>query len=234
MDQDVEPIRRALSAQIGYLKMYREDVEELLAIFQQTCEKVTISDQKHRYKTLDAMRRTVSSPIKELTIRGENPDVQFLFNRSEVVSSPNGPTQRVFNELRTEISSEAADSLFYKVKDFLLMHQRPKMKQGYLVGVVMTFIGTFWVALHYSVTDSQGQFKMTPRSLIGFLIGFLFIILFVGLTVGGMNYVTLEKRRDAPSFFARNKEEFAKQAVTASISTIIGAIIGFIVGHYLK
>lgn len=234
MDQDVEPIRRALSAQIGYLKMYREDVDALLAIFQQACEKVTISDQKHRYKTLDAMRRTVSSPIKELTIRGENPDVLFLFNRSEVVSSPSGPTQRVFNELRTEISSEAADSLFYKVKDFLMMHQRPKMRQGYLVGAILSLMGTFWVALHYSMPDSQGQPKMTFQSLIGFLIGVLFVVLFVGLTVSGMNYLTLEKRRDAPSFFARNKEEFAKQAVTATIGTIIGAIIGFIVGHYLK
>src|SRR5579859_5247702 len=99
MDADVEPIRRAPSARIGQLKMYREDVDQLLAMFERACRTVVISDQKHQYKTLDAMQRTVTSPIKELTIRGYDPDVVFLFNRTEIVSGTNGTTQTIYNEL---------------------------------------------------------------------------------------------------------------------------------------
>jgi hypothetical protein len=36
------------------------------------------------------------------------------------------------------------------------------------------------------------------------------------------------------SFFAGNREDFAKHAVTATISGIIGAIFGWLVGHFLK
>ena len=44
---------------LRYLKMYREEVDQLVAMFQQSCEKVTISDSKYRYKSLEEMKENV-------------------------------------------------------------------------------------------------------------------------------------------------------------------------------
>jgi hypothetical protein len=234
MDSDVEPIRRAPSARIGLLKMYREDLDQLLAMFQRACRTVVISDEKHQYKTLDAMQRTVPSPIKELTIRGYDPDVVFLFNRTEVVGGPNGPIQTIYNELRTDISSETSDALFYKVKDFLLQYQRSSVRKEFLIGVPASFISILWTARHYAVTDSQGEQKLALRGLLPLLACMLVLVIFLGLSFGVRNYATLEKRRDAPSFFVRNREEFAARAVGTGIASLISGLFGYLVGRYLK
>jgi hypothetical protein len=234
MDADVEPIRRAPSVRIGLLKMYREDVDQLLAMFQRACKTVVISDQKHQYKTLDAMQRTVSSPIKELMIRGYDPDVVFLFNRTEVASGTTGPTQTIYSEVRTDISSDTADALFYKVKDFLLQYQRPTVRKGFLACAAVSLGGIFWVAERYAITDSQGEQKLAPQGLVPLLISILVVTILVGLSFGGRNYVTLEKRRDAPSFFVRNREEFAARAIGTGIASLVSGIFGYLLGRYLK
>ena len=234
MDADVEPIRRAPSARIGQLKMYREDVDQLLAMFERACRTVVISDQKHQYKTLDAMQRTVTSPIKELTIRGYDPDVVFLFNRTEIVSGTNGTTQTIYNELRTDISSDTADALFYKVKDFLLQYQRPTVHKGFLACAALSLGGIIWVAEHYAITDSHGEQKLAPQGLMPLLISILVMTILVGLSFGGRNYVTLAKRRDAPSFFVRNREEFAARAIGTGIASLVSGLCGYLIGRYLK
>jgi hypothetical protein len=234
MDTDVEPIRRAPSARIAPLKMFREDVDQLLGMFQAACKTVVISDQKHQYKTLDAMQRTVSSPIKELTIRGSDPDVVFLFNRMEVVGGTSGPTQTIYNELRTDVSSEPGDALFYKVKDFLLQYRRPTVHKGFLASAAVSLGGVLWIAMHYAVMDSQGQQKLAPGGLLPLLSSMLVPVIFFGLSIGGRNYLTLEKRRNAPSFFVRNQEEFAARAVGTGIASLISGLCGYLIGRYLK
>ena len=143
MDNDVEPIRAALSARLGPLKMYREDVEELVSIFKNACKLVTISDHKNRYKNLDVMQLNVQSPLKEFTIQGEDPDVTFVFNRTEVVTGTSAPEQRVFNDLRQDFSSDAADALFYKAKDFLIQHQRPSVRKAVVPFAILSFLAIF-------------------------------------------------------------------------------------------
>jgi hypothetical protein len=58
--------------------------------------------------------------------------------------------------------------------------------------------------------------------------------LLLGLTFGGRNYLTLEKKRDTPSFFVRNREEFAARAFGTGIASLVSALIGYLIGHYLK
>ncbi len=94
--------------------MYREQVNELqLEMFQRDCQKVTISDSKYRYVSLDGMKEKAGPRIKELDIRGENPGVRFLFNQTEITRIGNPPLQGVYNELRTEEITDAADGVFY-------------------------------------------------------------------------------------------------------------------------
>jgi hypothetical protein len=230
----MEPIRHTLTARLGYLKLYREDVDELVTMFAQSCEKVTISDSKHRFEDLDDMKRNVAAKITDFDLRGEKPDIRFLFNQTEIVRVSSPPTQATFNELRTEEISDAADALFYKVKDLLVSHQQPRAKKGLLFGAAVSFVCLFWFAYINMGRDEHGQAILAFRALPGLLLCLAALLIFVVTGTNIKNYLSLDTKRNSPSFFVRNREEFAKQATTAAISSIIGGLIGYCIGHFLK
>ncbi len=214
--------------------MYREEVDELVAMFEQSCAKVTISDSKHRFDDLDDMKRNVPGRITDFDLRGENPGVRFLFNQTEIVRLSQPPTQTTFNELRTEELTDTADALFYKVKDFLTAHQRPQVRKGFIFGGMVSVVGLFWIVYHNSGVDKQGQQIIAYRALPGMLICAAALVFFVVMGINVKNFLTLETRRNSASFFVKYREDFAKHAVTATISGIIGCIVGWVVGHFLK
>src|ERR1700722_16885873 len=121
----MEPIRHTLTARLGILRMYREDVDQLVVMFQRSCERVTISDRDNRYETVEEMKNHLGAKLKYLDIRGENPAVRFLFNQTEAVKGSVEQAQTTFNELRTEEITDAADALFYKMQNLLEKFRRP-------------------------------------------------------------------------------------------------------------
>jgi hypothetical protein len=78
----MKPIRHTKTARLRGLKMYREDLDELVNLFQ-SCKSVTISDNKNDYDSLDEMKDIVGCKIVNLDIRGENPGLHFLLNQKE-------------------------------------------------------------------------------------------------------------------------------------------------------
>jgi hypothetical protein len=230
----MEPIRHTLTARLGYLKMYRDEVDQLVAMFQQSCGKVTISDSKYRYDSLEDMKKNVAPRITDFDVRGENPGVRFLFNQMEVVKLSNPPTQTIFNELRTEEITDAADALFYKIKDFLITHQQPRFRKGFSFGAIVSFVGLIWLVSQYSGVDAKGQPILAFRALPEVLILAAALVFFVASGINVKNYLSLETKRNSGSFFIRHREEFAKQAVTAGVSSVIGGVVGYCIGHFLK
>lgn len=224
----MEPIRHTLTARVGPFKMYREELDQLVALFQTSCKIVTISDNKYRYDSLDDMKRHVETKIGVFDIRGENPAVHFLFNQTEAVSGSNPPTQITFNELRTEEISETAEAVFYKIKDFLVTHQRPRFRTNFIGGAVVAFLGMVWSAVHNSTINA------TIGSPWRFFASLCAFIAFIILITSVNNYLTLETKRNSASFFVRYREEFAKSAVTSLISALTGGVIGYLLGHFLK
>jgi hypothetical protein len=227
----MEPIRHTLTARIGYLKMYREELDELVGMFERCCEKVTISDSKYRYMSLEEMKEKLPARIKDLDIRGQNPSVRFLINQTEMSIAYNPPAQVAFNELRTEEITDAADGLFYKLKDFLKAYQQPGFPKT-VIGAIISVIGAFGFALYHTGVNKAGQ--QTIGSPTGFFICLATFVIFVLMSRSPGNYLTLEAKRDAASFFVRNREDFAKHAVLSLISGMIGAVVGYLVGHFSK
>lgn len=234
MDQDIEPIRHTLTARLRYLKIYREDVDQLLAMFQQSCEKVTISDSKHRYKTLDAMKANVPNPLREFNIQGENPGVSFLFNQMEIVRGAGTPMPSIFNELRTDETTDAADALFYKIKNYLEGFQQPGARKEFIVLAGLAFVGLFWSLIGHSTDDGQGHITLHSGALPGLLISIPAFIIFSSMGLNIKNYFSLETKRDSASFFVKYREDFAKKAVETTISLLIGGVIGYFIGHFIK
>jgi hypothetical protein len=223
----MEPIRHTLTARLGYLKMHREELDELVEMFKRTCERVTISDSKYRYDSLEEMTNKLPPRVRDLDIRGENPGVRFLFNHTEISHAYSPPAQVAFNELRTEEITDAADILFYKLKDFLATYQRSGFPKT-LIGAIVSIIGAFWFAFHNAGVNKAGD--TTLGSTPGFLICLAAFVMFLVLSANRGNYLSLETKRNSASFFVRNWEEFAKHAVTA----VISGVVGYLVGHFLK
>jgi hypothetical protein len=206
--------------------MYRPELDKLIALFQSSCVNVVISDNQNRYSSLDEMKAHIGLRIKDLDIRGENPGLHFLLNQREF--APGSTTPAVFNELRTEEITEQAEALFFKIREFLLSHQRPDNTR-FLISAILGMVGALWLITRNAAnTTPPGQHVY---AILGIIVCLVFSILCVILgTANARNHLLLETKLNSPTFFARNWEHFAKYAITALIS----GIIGWIVGHFLK
>jgi membrane protein YqaA with SNARE-associated domain len=63
------------------------------------------------------------------------------------------------------------------------------------------------------------------------------IVAVVSMILGvaySQNHLILETKLNSPSFLAKNREEFAKHTVTAGIGSVIGGVIGYCIGRFLK
>lgn len=226
----MEPIQHTKTARLRSLKMYREELDQLVALFQKSCAAVTISDNKNRYESLEEMKATIGPKITSLDIRGENPGVHFLLNQKEF--APGSSTPAIFNELRTEEIAEKADNLFFKIKDFLHSHERPTNIPVLTLAIVLLLGGLILQIAQNSMAKTAGQ-PPHLSSVVVMCIVISIACVFIGFFVN-QNHLLLETKLNSPSFFVRYREDFAKHAVTATISGIIGAIFGWFVGHFLK
>jgi hypothetical protein len=225
----MQPLRNTKSIRFMRLKMYREDLDALVALFQKSCASVTISDDKNSYDSLTEMKQYVGSQVKDFNIRGENPKVHFLLNKAEQVpsSTPGRYMTQLFPELRTEEATDPADTLFYLVREFIQAHQRTPLTPAVVMFGIIAIVGT-------AVLGFQGIAKHDPSvppslslAWIG-LSGLLLLIILVWSNRG--HFLSLDTRLESPSFFQRYKEDFKKQAVIALISSLIGGLIVYLLG----
>jgi hypothetical protein len=222
----MEPIRHTKSAQFGILTMYREDLDQLVALFQGSCSRVTISDANNRYSSLDEMKGTLGLSVKYLDIQGIEPGLHFVLNQVEEIKG-NPPTRRIFTELRTEETTDAADVLFYKVREFLTAHEKPSVRWPFAVLSVLLFISLV-VLLLRSQEVVGGQQVIHPSA--GWIINAVLLLVSIVSAMWVVTYVTLAKKVDSPSFWARNRETFEKQVVVS----VISGIVGYLLGRFLK
>jgi hypothetical protein len=222
---EMEPIKHTKTARLRGLRMYRPDLEQLVELFQKTCESVVISDNVNRYGSLEEMKEHAGARIKDLDIRGERPGVHFLLNQKEF--APGSTTPAIFNELRTEEITDEAEMLFLKVGSFLRSYERPTSTR-FLIPAIAGMIGAcIFVALKIPPMFQGQRFQVNA----GIVICILFSIVFVCFgIVNSQNCLLLETKLNSPSFFARNREDFAKQGIIAAI----GGLVGWLLGHFLR
>jgi hypothetical protein len=215
----MEPIRHTLTAQIPFLRMYREDLDQLLLLFDRAGAKVTISDKQYRYDSLDDMKAHVGPRVVTIDIQAENPSVHFLLNQSKVIPDTPSPTVVYFNELRTEAISDEADNLFYRVRDFLLAHKAPRFRIPYLIPAIVAFVGCIVsIAVNHQLFTAQ-------KVPLSFLVCMIATVGFITASVQNGNTLVLETRSNFPSFLAQNKNGIIMLLIGAFIG-IAGTIIG--------
>jgi hypothetical protein len=161
--------------------------------------------------------------VKSLDIRGENPALHFLLNQKGTIEG--SATPAIFNELRTEEITDEADFLFLKVKEFLEERQRPRFRLSFLIILIASVVGLFVSVLKpHASHERPFVFLFCVVVLVGSIVGTTWID----------NRITLEKRVNSPSFWLRNREDFAKHAITSIMSLALGGIAGWLIGHFHK
>lgn len=150
--------------------------------------------------------------------------MHFLLNQSEVIKGSPSTMIFIYNELRTEEISDEAETLFYKVRDFLAEHKAPRLRMSFVIPAIVAAAGSIvFFGLDYEVFKN-GQISLR------FLICLLAAVGFMAASTQVSNQLRLETKLNSPSFWARNKEAFATHAVTS----IISGFVGWLIGHFLK
>ncbi len=220
--------------------MYREDLDQLLDLFQSKCARVTISDKRYRYESFDEMKAQKGPRIDHLEIHGEQPGLHFVLNKSEQ-SKTSPPSTLVFNELRAEEATNEADALFFRIKDFLSDYQRPYVRWIFVVLAMVSVIGLVVFMSRHLNTSPPVPAPGPRNEAVSWSLQFEFLgwiaatVGFPILAVASIgNYLSLETRLNSPSFWVRNREDFSKHAVSAAIGAVVGGVVGWLAGHFLK
>ena len=226
----MQAIRTPKSARINALQMYRDDVDQLVGLFQKYCATVILSDDKYRYDSLDEIKTQLGANVKEFEIHGDNPSLHFRLNRIEVDDSAPGSATRIwFNELRSDEASDNADNLFFRVRDFLTQRQMPLFRWFYLALSLITFAAAIARAIY--VYEVFRQPNAIPLSALAGL--FAAAALFL-MSIRRKNQISLETRANSLSFWMKNKDEFVKHFINTVLSVLVGAFIGYLIGHLEK
>jgi len=211
--------------------MYREDLDQLLALFKESCANVTISDNTNRYESLDEMQEHVGAKIENLDIQGEGPGVHFLLNRSEVVHAGATPSLSIFDELRTEEITDGADALFFKVKDFLVAHERPYVRIPFALLGGITCIALAVFLLNIEALKQHGQSSGTLNTELMVIVAVMIGSALMAPLMS--NSISLEKH-NSESFWAANHQKILLLIVGGIIGTFFTILTQWITGHLLK
>lgn len=229
-------IRRAKTARIGPLKMYREDLNQLMQLFSDYCTQVQLTDSgNHRFSDLEDYRTNMGLKIKDLDIRGENPGVHLLLNQKVVVSGPGMPgpptTTTFSNELRTEDISDDADMVYFKIKEFLSSYERPNAAWLLLPAFLSMLFGilTFVFAARPDLVPYRTVLILTSMALLA-----LALYLVTLTSKLGQNVLILETRLNSPSFWKRKKDDLLLALFTGLLGAVLGIVGTLLAEHWIK
>ncbi len=198
------------SEQLPSLKLYREDVDKLIAVFVKNCQFVRIGDEEHVYDSLDDMATHAPPRLSSLLISGVGPQAELVLRGS--YKAPLG-VQR--STLWIAERNEKSELVFLSAKELLYKH---KWNWSIIFRVALLCVGI--VLLAVSIFGKS----LPSHSVVGLRSDLLALFAF-GLLVGGgvmhgkqVSYLTLAPRVKSESFLRRNWEKIAM--------AFIGAVVG--------
>lgn len=198
-------------AHLRPVRLYREQLEEIIDVLQTAKLDVTISDREFTFSDLDDLKDNRGSPLTDLTITGNAPDT-LSWNQLSVEFSKGAKTT-VFLSSGTEDSLNAC---WYKVRDILTDRYRWHQR------VLNKWIAWFVFCL---CAGMSGTTTIVPEHVqqlyVAILIGaFLYL-----LTAFYWNHtypvILLDRQHEVSSFWTRNGDKI--------IIMVIGAVLGSVI-----
>lgn len=202
------------------LALFRDDLEELLRIFNPTGapDALTISDGDNEYTSLDELQKEKGDRISHLIVRSRKPWIGMELRKNPRLLG-----------LYTFETTDEADIAFYGAKELLLPKRRPL---NYFLAFVLplTCIVGWLVGTALVLTNFHMPSKLLPWGLFVYLAMFVVVIAWRELDEISFYFVSLRKRHESPGFFRRKRDEL----VMLFIGALIGIIGALVVRHFQK
>lgn len=199
---------------IPAVKLFREDLEEIINILKENGGEISISDKKYEYDSLDELEKETGSTIRSLEIKSRRPHVYLSFSRGM-------PGIHLFASADDDNKAEAS---LLKIKAFL---DTKKQWLYYLFNRVtaVPFLLGFWALPHITI---EKFIQIFPDRLMRACIAISLIVvpLMAFVVETGMIYsITLKKKHLAGGFWARNRENILMCIISATIGAVIARLI---------
>ena len=198
------------------LMLFREDLEELMAIFNPTDapDSITISDTQTEYESLDEMQKHRGEHVTELVIRSKTPRVTL-----HLIARP-----KALNLYTVEATDEA-DATFYRANSFLQPKRRTlhRFATQYIPALLVVLAVVF---LYIDIRHFPWLIKLLP-SWAWVVVIALFYLVSKAVDHVDKNRATLiclKRKHEAPNFFKRNEDRIVI-AVASAVLSVIGTLI---------
>ena len=205
------------------IKLFRQDLEDLIAVFRGIDENSTTvlsGEDRKTYESFEDMKSKEGSDITTMVL--ENRDIGI-----EVRLLKDGPASVILDAMNHTKESELA---FYKAKDFLEAHRRKS-------GEIVSRIG-FWAWGGVTLLTVE-SFRSHSNMWSAIITICLLISIGIGFGCGKVGkrlsyLVTLDRKHERPPFFERKKDELILVAFASIASATLGILGTLVVQHFGK
>jgi len=201
------------------LRLYREDLETLVSLFQNQCKSLAISDETYTYASLDEMAERAPERLRTFHLIGLMPHIELVIRGS--VSVPLG-VQR--STLWIMEQNKDATLLFLSAKDILLGRQWKLRRLFEDFAVLFGILLTVTSILLKSFIATRFKLAEFTTGICG-LAGIALMIAGAYFHSRQASFITLKLRSKADSFWKRNRDKIILILVTAAATEFIHWIV---------
>ena len=191
------------------VKLYKKDVEELLAIMTTVFGEVRISDTQYEYDSLQELQDRKGTTIKDFKISSPSSSLHFSIGNSTLLKRTGEP--------------EAVNA-FAQISTLLNSSKRPIL---YAIFYPFTFVPLLFVPFIFIYLYRTSIDVKLAQSVYFFGI-ILVSIPFIMQQVGAFSRLVLADEHQEETFWTRNKDKIIMLLVGGAIGAILTKLIPFI------
>jgi len=199
----------------GPIKLHREEIEEIIAVFTNACGTVELSDEKHVYDSLDEMDNRLGKTFSRLVITGSSPYMSLALGTKKLTWWVRQDDDHLYAE-----EGEKAAAPFLRVQDMVLQHEsvlRFFFNYAFFVCIFALDWALPWVRhsyFHLSAATNEIAWRAQMILFGGYFLAWTYFI------NRGISRLSLTPRSKRQSFWERNGDNLAM--------ILLGAVIGII------
>jgi hypothetical protein len=187
--------------------LYLDDIEQIVEIFKTISDKVEISTEEYKYENISELQNLSDERLSDLNIEIKEPYVSLGFKKCNV-------------SLYRADDDAVTVGLCEKLKEFLFRHTRKFSRIMYIVPIWSFFIGvgssTLVIGTHRSDVN---------RIFIGCIVlacGIVLTLISWYLRFNRFSTIYLQRKKEFPSFWKRNKDELVVNILVGCICLLVG------------
>lgn len=220
----MRPVNRPKRFALPPRKLYREDLEGLLGLFQKHCKNVTLMDESYAYDSVEEMSKGGRKDLGFFHLTGLIPHVELW-----VKGHRNSEFQR--SAIFVPETSDSASAVFLAAKEQPLARRwRGKiyfLKTVIVVSAFVLFGGLFLKdAVHTHSAFSMVVWNLALLAVMALLFASSYHLM------QSLSVIRLEYRASETSFWNRNKDDIARIVIGAIIGIVLTLIVAWIKSRY--